>query len=415
MIMVMISFIIVGHFRYPEPVLWIARVGILGVFYFNIRNVVNFSNIDRLGFRLIFFYIIWLLIGFLRAAYSAEGYWMWKSVVANLLVSLFYIVILFSTNIFIIQKYLHLYFKLYLPITFISVLLTQQFTLMNYLPILILMLFFGLLHNHKKILLIALVVFFFSVNFQRNDLIKILFVTVLGVFMSFYYSYIPHKLLVAVRRVLLSLPIILVILGFLGVFNPFKMDEYIKGDYSIIINTNEGQEIEDLKGDTRTFIYVNVFNTLNKYDAFIFGRSPAFGDEGVAGFWGINEETGLKGRYGNEVGILDILLWYGLIGVILYFLIYVRATYLAIHRSNSRYAKSVGIYVAFLWVWAFVWEKPMFETFFVVDLILLGLCFSKSFRAMSDNDMRIWINGIFYNSKRMRTKNKTENESSLVK
>ena len=40
-------------------------------------------------------------------------------------------------------------------------------------------------------------------------------------------------------------------------------------------------------------------------------------------------------------------------------------------------------------------EKPMFENFFMVDLMLLGLCFSTRFRAMNDEEVGIWVRAIF--------------------
>lgn len=415
MLIVMLSFIIMWQLRLPEPLLWVFRLGILGVFFFNIKAVFKLNNIDKLGLQFTLVFIGWLLIGFVRATFYADGYWMWKSVISQLLNTLFYVIILISTNILVVQKYLQLYLKYFIPIMLLSIISPDRFTWMNYLPVLILMLFFGLLLKRKQILLIGLVVFIFVVTIQRNDLIKILFVSLLGILISYYYNYIPRKIFSYVRISLLAIPFLLLALGVLGIFNVFKMDEYIKGNYTQTINTSEGVEIDDLKVDTRTFIYVNVFETLNRYDAFIAGRSPAFGDEGVDNSWGRDSTTGLKGRYGNEVGVLDILLWYGVIGVILYFLLYVRASYLAIYRSRSRYAKGVGIYVAFLWVWAFVWEKPLFETFFMVDLMLLGLCFSKSFRAMTDAEMRIWVNGIFYKTYSNPNKLNSENENTLAK
>ena len=47
---------------------------------------------------------------------------------------------------------------------------------------------------------------------------------------------------------------------------------------------SDGQYYKDnLKADTRTAIYENVFYTMNKYNAWITGRSPAFGDEDHCG------------------------------------------------------------------------------------------------------------------------------------
>lgn len=235
-------------------------------------------------------------------------------------------------------------------------------------------------------------------------MIKMLVASAIALSISYSGKIIPSWFFKCIHAVLLVLPIVLLSLGVSGKFNVFKMDEYIKGNYELKAKGSDGQYYKDnLKADTRTAIYENVFYTMNKYNAWITGRSPAFGDEGP--LWvdrGKDETTKLIGRYGNEVGILDILLWYGLIGVILFFLMYIRASYLAIYKSRSIYMKGIGIYTAFLWTWSFIWEKPLFETFFMMNIIFLGVCFSQPFRMMTNKDMQQWVKGIFLRKKRKR-------------
>lgn len=394
---VILHSIFINLFHLPEPVKWVIEITILYVFYTNFKRYNIGRLMDRQGYFLTLFLIGWLFIGFLRGVYYAQGYWMWKIVTNQLLITLFYVVILISTNINVVQRYYKLYFILFIPLVAVSYLINRTPLNLDYVPYATLMLFVGLVPKKERILLIGIVVFFFLVNFQRNDLIKIMVTSLIGICISFFYVAIPKWSIKFAHFILLSLPLLLLFLGTTGVFNVFKMDEYISGDYEQKIVTDEGEEKEDnLKIDTRTFIYQNVFYTMNKHDAWVFGRSTAFGDEGIIGGFGkLSKETGLKGRFGNEVGIMDILLWYGIVGVVLYFLLYVRASYMAIYKSNNRYAKAIGLYVAFLWSWSFIWEKPLFENFFMMDLILLGLCFSTRFRAMTDDEVGIWVQAIF--------------------
>jgi len=388
-------------FHLPEIVKWATEIFILYVFYANIKRYNIGGLMDRQGYLLTLFLIGWLFIGFLRGAFYANGYWMWKAVTNQLLITLFYLVIFISTNIKVVQRYYRLYFILFIPLLVVSYLIGKSVLFVDYVPYASLMLFVGLVPRKQRMLLVAIVILFFVANSQRNDLIKIIVTTIIGTSISFFYVAIPKWSIKMAHFLLLVLPIVLLFLGTTGVFNVFKMDEYISGDYKQKTVDDKGKVVEDnLKVDTRTFIYQNVFYTMNKYDAWLFGRSTAFGDEGVIGGMGkLSKTTGLKGRFGNEVGIMDILLFYGIVGVVLYFLVYVRASYLAIYKSTSRYAKAVGLYVAFLWTWSFIWEKPLFENFFMVDLILLGLCFSTRFRAMTDDEVGIWVEGIFEKGK----------------
>jgi hypothetical protein len=399
---VMIGYLVIAFFKLPEPYLWALEIVVLYISFINLNRYNLIVLMDRQGYILTLIFIFWLFVGFLRGVYFSNTYWEWKSVIGQLIITFFYITIFISTNIFIVQRYFSLYFISFIPLVFFSYLIDGTPLNFNYVPYSSLIIFFGIIPKKQRLILIGIVVFFFVTNFQRNDLIKILVSALIGTIFSLFSKRALKIILKPAHILLIILPIALIVLGSIGVFNVFKMDQYIKGDFEQKINTSDGFVSDDLKTDTRTFIYENVFYTMNKYDSWILGRSPAFGDEGiVGGFTGKDDKTKLKGRYGNEVGIMDILLWYGLIGVALYFLIYLRATYAAIYLSSNRYAKALGLYVSFLWTWSFIWEKPMFETFFMMDLILLGLCFSNRFRRMTDLEVKLWVKGIFiYNPKK---------------
>jgi hypothetical protein len=395
LLFVMIGYMLTNYLALSEPYMWAYRGIILLILFFNLKKIVIKSELDTVGFYLTLLFIIWLFGGFVRASFYAEGYWLWKVVISSLLTTLFYVIVLVSTNMQVVGRYYGLYWKFFLPLVILSFLYDGSPLLLNYIPFSTLMLFFILIPKQKRWMLVGIVIFFFISNSQRNDLVKIIIASTIGISISNFYHFIPKWSIKFVHLIFLILPFVLLSLAVTDKFNVFKMDEYITGDYTQEITTAEGLAEDNLKADTRTFIYRNVFATMETYDAWIIGRSPAFGDEGVDDFWGTDETTGLKGRFGNEVGIMDILLWYGLVGVAIYFLIYVRASYLAIYDSRNRFAKAVGLYVAFLWMWAFIWEKPLFETFFMIDLVLIGLCFSNKFRQFTDNEMEIWVRSIF--------------------
>lgn len=402
MLAVMVSFMLSFALKLPEPIVWGIRIGILTILYSNLKSTFNKKYIDKKAYILVLSFITWQLIGFARACYYANGYWMWKSVVTQLLITLFYIVILVSVNLKIVSDYLKLYWLFCIPLALLSLVSYHSIQQLNYMPYVFLLLCSVFIPITYRLLLLALLSLFFVSFEHRNDMGKLLVAISIGIFVTYFYSAISVKIIKVGRFVLLLAPIFLLSLGVSGIFNPFKMEEYLRGDYTFSVTSINGTEKRDFKADTRTFIYKNVFYTLNKYDDLLVGRSPAFGDEG--GTFEDNLMTGLKGRYGNEVGIMDIFLWYGLIGAILYFLIFVRASYLAVYRSRNRIAKGIGLYVTFLWVMSFIWEKPLLETFFMTDLIMLGFCLSKPFRYMTDNEIKLWVKSIFV--KRINIKKK---------
>lgn len=393
---VMVGYVVMALLNLPEPFMWTYRGIVIVILYFFIGKTVQRKQVDTIGFWLVVAFIIWQVISFIRALNYVEGYWLWKYILLNLLTTSFYIVILVATNTDVIYYYLRLYWKYLIPLLLLSFLQRQSPSMLNYVPFAVLMIFVGIVPRQKRPWLLAVTILYFIFENQRNDMVKILLTTMIGLGFGYFYRAIPRWTIKLVHLAFLITPFVLINLAVDGKFNIFKMDEYITGDYTQEVTTAEGLEEENLKGDTRTFIYRNVFATMEKYDAWVMGRSTAFADEGVDDFWGTDAVSGMRGRYGNEVGILDILLWYGLIGVGIYYLIYVRASYLAVYKSNNRYAKGVGLYVAFLWMWAFIWEKPLIETFFMMDLVLLGLCLSARFRSMSDQEIAYWLRNVFY-------------------
>ena len=100
-------------------------------------------------------------------------------------------------------------------------------------------------------------------------------------------------------------------------------------------------------------------------------------------------------RFSNEVSVLNVFTWTGLIGVLLYFLVFFRASYLAVNKSNNIYMKIVGLYVAFRWAYAWVEDFNRFDLSNLFLWIMIGMCFSNSFRAMNNLEVKFWVRGVF--------------------
>jgi len=68
-----------------EPVTWVFRTIILFLLLQGIRKYAPFRTIDKYAISSTCTFILWLIIGFLRSCHYAEGYWMWKFIINNLL------------------------------------------------------------------------------------------------------------------------------------------------------------------------------------------------------------------------------------------------------------------------------------------------------------------------------------------
>ena len=189
------------------------------------------------------------------------------------------------------------------------------------------------------------------------------------------------NLLKIAQKVLMFIPFLFFVLAVSGAFEIFKMDQYIEGNY--------------LKADTRTFLYVEVIQSAQKYDYWLIGRTPARGNETFHFATESEEITGRPERIRNEVGVLNVFTWTGIVGVVLFFLLFYQASFLAVYRSNNIFIKLVGLFVAFRWVYSWVEDYQGFDMNNFVIWLMIGMCFSSAFRKMNNSEVKLWAWGIF--------------------
>jgi len=391
---------------------WIFVISIVYISFFNYsKKIFNTSQL-----RFVKYYLFWNIIMSIVGLFLAEGYWEYKSLFYNAF-GLFMPILCFTfISPYLLQKILHFFFGTVLIVLFF---LSPFIDINSYsiflLPFIILLVFFNLLDNKWKVISIITAIFSIFINFDaRSSVIK--FSVVLLVIILSNLTIISEKWLNGIRIVLMVLPFFLLSTTIIGVFNPFNMDSYINGSFTTELLDQDGNSFEtNLKSDTRTLLYVEVIETANYYKSWIYGRSPAKGNKTDL-FYNMKDITGKAERSRNEVAILNIFMWTGLIGVILYFLIFFRATWLAINKSNSKYIKLLGLYLAFRWFYSWVEDINDYTINYYVLWILIAIAFSDNFRSMNDRELRMWIRGIFNKRYQMgnvsRAENIVKNENS---
>ncbi len=340
-------------------------------------------------------YLIWNIICIVRGAFVAENYWEVKNLVTMGFVLLLPLAIYIATHRVLVQQIFNRYIRFVLPAFFVFFPFVGSAAYGPYLiPVSFVLLFLPLLPNKWKwvMLFFTLIVLTLALS-SRSSVIK--FVVPLCLSTLFYFrGFISKTTLGIARLMLLSLPIVLLVLAITGQFNVFKLDQYIKGDYT---TEHESGETEDLTADTRTGLYVEVLASAIKNDYIWLGRTPARGNDSVLFGKEIEAQTntGKMERFSNEVSILNVFTWTGLIGVILYFLVFLRASYLAIYRSRSWFMKIMGLYLCFRWAYAWVEDFSRFDLSYILLWIIIGMCFSESFRQMDNAEFKYWIRGVF--------------------
>lgn len=359
-------------------------------YYFNMEN-------DSL---LIFIkiYVFWVLICFIRGLFVAENYWDYK----NLMNSSFALFLIVSVYIFtsplITFDFLRAWLKYALPLFLLfSFLITTDSYGYYLVPISFFALFFPELNLRWRLLIVAISLMVVLIDLDaRSNVIKFAFPLVLSLFL-YIKKTIKSDLLKVIHICLIALPLVFFVLAISGIFNVLRIEDYISGDYvKTKIVAGEVREV-NLKIDTRTFIYDEVITSAIKNKYFLFGRTPARGYD--SNYFGVQnaEElgTGRYERYGNEVSILNIFTWTGILGLFFYFLIFYKASYFAIYHSKSNYLKLLGLYIAFRWAYAWVEDFNRFDIMNVMLWVCVAICYSKEFRSMTDKEFKIWFNAIF--------------------
>lgn len=386
---------------------WVIQIAILFMLLWGVRySLISYD--DKKSMRIVKWYLIWNLISIVRGIFMAEIYWDYKGLISMGMALLLPLVAYIALDKDIVQSILSVFIKITLPLFVIFIPFINSGGWGWYFPpIAFLMLFFPTLPLKGKViaLLISAIAMLADVG-TRSHVIKYGFPILLVFF--FYTSKdfaVSRKIIEITRKVLILLPIILFLLAATGVFNVFKMNEYIEGEYVSTKKDSEGEvQQTNLTTDTRTFLFQEVIYSAIKYDYWLIGRSPARGNETIWFAKETEEISGRPERLRNEVAILNIFTWTGLVGLIMYFIIFYKASYLATKYSKNIYGKLIGLFIAFRWAYGWVEDYNAFDMNNFVIWLMVGVCFSSSFRNMTNAEVQLWAWGIFGHSYRNKYK-----------
>lgn len=349
-------------------------------------------------------FVLWNIGCIVRGFLIADNYWEFKNLINTSLVLLLPLSIYSFVNVEITNNIARIWVKFALPFFIIFLpFMTAGDAYGRYLaPLCFFLLFFSFLNTKWKIVIVLFSAFVIlgAMN-ARSSVIKFSIAFLLG--LTFYFrTFLSVNFFRIVRFFLLFCPFVFFFLGATGKFNVFKMDEYLTADLTTTVSNNGQAEVEDLRADTRSGLYEEVLASARKHNYVLAGRTPARGNDSelFGEFLEKDLKTGKRERFTNEVSILNIFTWTGVIGVFLYFFIFYKATYLAINKSNSLIMRIIGTFVAFRWTYAWIEDFSDFDLTYIYLWIMIGICFSKSFRKLTDKEFKDWTLKIF-SSKRV--------------
>jgi len=188
---------------------------------------------------------------------------------------------------------------------------------------------------------------------------------------------INKKFITVIVFIALTVPFYLIYLGISGK-DVFKM---VLGE-----NKLEGYAQENLRSDTRTFLYVDVFRDLKINQAFAFGKGIN------AGYASDDFET--FNRVAIEVGFLQILLKSGIIGFLLYSALIISSIFMALNKSANYFIKYLALLLCGYFFMLFIENIVAFNLLNVVIWFIVGVCHSKELRALNDEEIKeLFLNG----------------------
>lgn len=392
---------LVGHY-FSDSIFFVLHALTLAFFLKYSKNEQkSFAHYDYLVIK---YYLMYALFSIARGLFfEADNYWEYKALMNNSFTLMAPICIYFFCRPHNLKYTLNLWVKYMIPLFLIFVFTISKDAVGYYLaPAMTLALFFPCLSKKWRIIIglciVCSITFFLG---ARAIIMKNLTVVMLVLF--FYVWNVSSRFMKWFRYILVFTPLILLALGFCGIFNIFSIADGAEGRYEVTSVT--GKSKEDLSADTRTGIYEDQWQSSVKNKAVLWGVSPARGYEcsyAEAVVEIIKQAGNMKGvtnmrfeRSGCEVGILNIFCWEGLIGVILFSLLFLRASYLAVCRSNNLYIKTMGLFCAFRWLLSFIEDYYTFDLKGIALWWIVAICLSREFRAMSNSEIKKWASEIF--------------------
>lgn len=335
------------------------------VFYPIFKSIYN-VNINK--YWPFILYWCWLAISAIRGFSDCESTNKLKFVLDYLFASLLSLFVFFPDNLINYRKWIRYFWNIgwFIAILLIPFNVSHSFYF-HYLILIIPL--WKYLSKTKRVIIICALVYTLRYLDPRAHLPKY-FIDILLFILP--YSFFKGKFIKLLHPILLLVPIILLFTGITGIFNPFNIEDYIDTDVKI----QQGGETFDATIDTRTVIYEDVISSAINNDYILTGRNLANGND--------SRFVSYSQRNVNEASILNHFTKMGLIGVSLYFLLFLYSTYLAIYKSHNHWIKLIGIYLAFRWIIVWIEDPESFSTLYLSIWLMMGICITPNIRKMSD-------------------------------
>ena len=386
------SVAIFSIYHYHNP--YIELIVNLVIIFLALNSLYKSNIYKNSNFYIVNIYFIWMVAQSLRGLIGCEMYMDYRQLIDGMVMLSLPILVYLFYNPHITGMVLRYWMKFGLLAFLLFIVWDVGFTSFYLAPIYLFACFFSDLPKKWKIVIFIILAVWFSKVLDRAQLMRTIMVSFIA--LGFYYKkFINKRVFKIIHLTFYVTPLVFLLLGYLGTFNILSYMSNEK-EYKTTITTKSGEEkFVNVMGDTRTFIYTDVLASALKHNYFLCGRTPARGND--TSFFGNTSDDGkghkmrLNERHSNELVHTNVFTWIGVIGLLLYSLIYLRASTLALFKSNNQYIKFLGIFIAFRWTLGWIED---FNSFFILSIslwMMIAMCFSAQFRKMNDTEFKYWL------------------------
>lgn len=346
-------------------------------------------------------WIVWATAGFIRGLYVAGNYWEYKNLFAGLLIVYLPLLCYYFSSPVTVFRTLRCWIKYGFPVFMLFYVwnIDRGYYHFYIAPMFLFACLIPILPWKWKCISggLMLLMLFIDIG-ARSQIIKA-FVAIAISSAIAIHRLLSDKLVRSIHIICYAIPVVLLGLGISGRFNIFENLSSHEGKYYAQNEKAGGRiKIEDIASDTRTFIYNEVITSAVRHHYILFGRTLARGNDSAVFGAHMAEElkTGKYERYRNEVCHPNIFTWLGLVGVVLYSIIYIQASFLAVYRSHSIYLRLIGLFIAFQWSYGWVENTSDFNIMNIFIWLLIGMGLSRGFRNMTNRDFVNWVYCVIY-------------------
>lgn len=338
-------------------------------------------------------YILWCILSVVYGLFMARNYFEYKHLIQNACACLLPLSSLLFINPL---RFSIIWSKWYKYIWFIGPILYLLYGALSqdiYSPLILLICFMPLLNRKYRIAIFVFIPLFLIACFiseSREPILRFGISVILGCLL-FFKKVISDRFIKLLKYTGYSL---IVILFFVVLPNFFVT---ISGQ-----NSEMGKVFDERLGvDTRSLLYFDVIKSAIDNNYVIQGRSLSRGNDiinsgmlfQIADDNGFYDDTELVNneRTANEMCYPNIFTWMGLIGVVMYMWLIIKAVNLATNHSRNIYVKLLGCYLAFRWSLGWIGEVTGFTNANLALWSMIAICASPYFRNMTENEFKSWF------------------------